>query len=136
MKKILGLGLLVGLAMTILGLALSRFFYFIWPSLNTEYQNAALFRPWSDPLMSIYFVYPFLLGIILAWLWAKTKSLFAGGYFKKGFSFGLIYWLVTIPGMVISYSTFPISLIMVFSWSLSGLVQTLVAGIILAKSNN
>lgn len=86
--------------------------------------------------MSIYFVYPFLLGIILAWIWHKIKVLFAGGYLKRGLSFGFIYWIITIPGMFISYSTFPISLVMVISWSLNGLIQILVAGIILAKTNN
>ena len=109
MKKILGLGLLVGLINLILGLALSQF---------------------------SYFVCPFLVGLILAWLWAKTKGLFKGSYFRRGFSFGLIYWLISIPGMVISYSSFPISLAMVFSWTLSGLVQYLAGGFILAKGNN
>jgi len=135
MKKILGLGLLVGLINLILGLALSQFSYFVWPSLNAEYQNPALFRSWSDPLMSIYFVCPFLVGLILAWLWEKTKGLFKGSYFRRGFSFGLIYWLISIPGMVISYSSFPISIAMVFSWTLSGLIQYLVGGFILAKGN-
>lgn len=136
MKKILGLGLSVGLINLILGLALSRFFYYIWPSLNAEYQNTSLFRPWSDPLMSIYFVYPFLLGLILAWLWEKAKNLFRGNYIRQGFSFGFIYWLLTIPGMIISYSSFPISFIMVFSWTLNNLILALVAGIILTKANN
>lgn len=87
--------------------------------------------------MSIYFVHPFVVGIILAWLWNKTKSLFSGANFwKKGALFGLVYWIITtIPGMIISYASFRLSFLMIVSWTVLGLVEVLCVGIICAAMN-
>lgn len=130
MKKIIVPGFLAGAAMLAASLVLNPVFAAILPELQMEYQNPALFRPWSDPLMSLIFVHPFVVGVILAWVWDKTKKIV-----KTGVMFGIIYWIVALPGMLISYSSFLVSLIMVLSWSLSGLLQALTAGIILAKIN-
>lgn len=134
MKKILLSGLLAGLVMFIASMLMGPITNVVFPTLNAEYQNSSLFRPWSDPLMSLYFVYPFVVGGILAWLWDKTKALTPKKiWWEKGATFGVGYWIITLPGMFISYSTFPISLGMVISWSLSSLVQLIAAGILLAR---
>jgi hypothetical protein len=79
-------------------------------------------------------VEPFILGIILAWIFSITKGLFKDkNAWKKGIYFGLCYWVITIPGMVMSYSSFPISLLMVMTWNVSILIQALVAGLIYAR---
>ncbi|MCX6817525.1 MAG: hypothetical protein NTU57_01580 [Candidatus Aenigmarchaeota archaeon] len=109
----------------------------LFPSLAAEYNNPALFRPWSDPLMSLYFVEPFVLGVIMAWFWNMAKGLIKEtDAIKKGVYFGLGYWVITIPGMIMSYSSFPISLLMTVSWSLSIFVQVICAGILFAKLNS
>jgi len=136
MKKIILSGLLAGVVMLVVGMVVGILFGAVFPALKAEYENTSLFRPWSDPIMSIFFVAPFILGIILAWIWTKTKGLFhAEKNWKKGLNFGLVYWVVTIPGMIISYSSFPISLLVVLSWSITILVQALCAGLIYAKLN-
>jgi hypothetical protein len=136
MKKIILSGLLAGVAMLAVGFGLGYAMMFIFPSLGAEYANTALFRPWSDPIMSLYFAHPFVLGFILAWVWNKVKGVIGGaGWSGKGTRFGLAYWLVTIPGMVISYASFPLSLLMVVSWSISILAQALAAGLILSAAN-
>ena len=48
-------------------------------------------------------------------------------------TFGVIYWLTTLPGMLISFSSFQVSLTMVVSWSLAALVEGVLAGILCAK---
>jgi hypothetical protein len=134
MKKLILPGLVTGLAMLIAGMAVSQIFGFLIPSIKTEYENANLFRPWSDPLMSLYFIHPFAVGIILAWVWSMVKDfLTAKSRTAKGISFGLIYWSITLPGMLISYATFPVSFTLVLSWTLSGLAQVICAGLILPK---
>jgi hypothetical protein len=134
MKKAILFGLLAGLAMLIVSVALGPLFNLIFPSLAAEYSNTNLFRPWSDPIMYLMFVEPFVLGIILGWIFYITKGLFKEKIvWKKGIYFGLCYWLVTIPGMVISYSSFPVSLLMVVTWSISILIQAIVAGLIYAR---
>ncbi len=134
MKKILLSGLLAGVVMIIVALAIGQVLNFIVPSVEKEYHNQNLFRPWSDPLMSLMFVEPFILGIILAWIWSKVKDLIKHeAFWRRGVCFGFVYWVITIPGMIMSYSTFPISLIMTVSWSASIFVQAICAGLIFSK---
>ncbi len=136
MKKIVVPGLVAGLAMLVVSMIVGKLFNLAFPSLMAEYQNTALFRPWSDPVMNIYWAQPFILGLILAWIWDMTKSLVAGGNAcVRGCRFGAIYWVVTVPGMVMSIASFPLSLVMVISWSASILAQALTAGYILALMN-
>jgi hypothetical protein len=134
MKKAILFGLLAGLAMLVVSVALGPLFNLIFPSLAAEYSNTNLFRPWSDPSMYLMLVEPFILGIILAWIFYITRNLFKDKKgWKRGIYFGLCYWVITIPGMVISYSSFPISLLMVVTWSISILIQAIVAGLIYAR---
>lgn len=134
MKKTLITGIIAGAAMLVLGLAIGQVFAKLAPSLKTEYENPNLFRPWTDPLMSLYFVQPFVLGILLAWVWNMTKGVIKGDtVLQKGFYFGLVYWALSFPGMIMSYSSFPLSLIIVISWSVTGLFQSICAGVLFSK---
>lgn len=136
MKKVILPGLLAGLVMAVISVLVGLLLDVLMPSLKGEYQNPNLFRAWSDPLMQLMYVQPFILGIILAWLWDRAKSLFlANSACAKGFQFGVIYWVLTIPGMFISYTSFPISLSMTLSWTISIFVQAIFAGWVLAKLN-
>lgn len=129
MKKVLVPGLTIGVAMLISGMATSQIFTAVFPTVMREYNNTALFRPWSDPAMSLYFLHPFAVGILLSFLWQKHKNVFAG----KGPQWALVYFVLTLPGMLISYASFPVSLLMIIEWTLSGFVQVMVAGLILGK---
>ena len=84
--------------------------------------------------MSVYYFVPLFSGIILAWIWDYVKEIIvADSIVKKGLIFAFIYWLTTIPGMMMSYSSFPLSFVIVFSWTVSNLFQALGAGLIFAK---
>lgn len=135
MRKVLIPGLVAGAAMLIVGMLLSQLINLAFPALMDQYQTV-LFRPWEDPLMSLYFAHPFVLGLALAFVWDKVKGLLAGGLLKRATHFALVYFMVaTIPGMLISYSSFPLSLLMILSWTVSSLLQALAAGLVLAKLN-
>jgi hypothetical protein len=134
-KKIILSGLLAGLILFLASMVVSGIFKVIFPAINAEYQNTNLFRPYSDPLMLLFFVHPFLVGVLLAWFWKKTKSIF-GENIKGGIKFGLTYWLISsIPGMFATYTSMPYSLEIVLSWLVTGLVEAVLAGIILSKMN-
>ena len=135
MKKWFFTGLLGGVIMLAAGMATGQIFQAFAPSLEAEYHNASLFRPWSDPLMMLYFIHPLLLGIILAWIWEQTKVIIRGDSdLKKGINFGLIVWLASsVPGMLMSYASFPLSFMIVLSWSLGGLIELLCLGILFSK---
>ena len=84
--------------------------------------------------MSLYYLYPFILGIILAWLWKRYLNLTGGNAnLRKAINFSVTYWIVTLPGMVISYSSYPISIAMISSWTINGLISSLVAGLVLFR---
>jgi len=136
MKKVIGPGIVAGVGMVVVGWLVSLVFGKIFPSLAIEYQNIAIFRPWSDPLMYLYILAPFVLGIALAIVWDKVKTHLSGSAFKTGISFGLFYWLVSLSGMIISYGSFKISLLMTISWTVTGLFQALVAGLIIVSMNS
>lgn len=135
MKKIIFYGLLAGLAMLIANFILSAILNYLFTALSSEYNNTNLFRPWSDPLMFLFFAHPFVLGVIWAWVWSKTKALFTSEKdYENGLNFGFVFWLVSLPGMLISYSCFQISLTMALSWTLGILVQALIAGFVFSKA--
>lgn len=117
------------------GLLVGQVFNVLIPSLTEEYKNENLFRAWTDPVMSLYFVHPFVLGLIMAWIWSYIRPLLPGRPASAGLVFGLIYMVTIIPGMLMSFSSFPLSAAMVISWLVSGLAEGLVAGWVLAYLN-
>lgn len=136
MKKILTSGLLGGVLMLTIGMTVGQLFQALVPSLKTEYENTDLFRPWSDPLMLLFFLQPFLLALGLAWVWDKVRFLLkAESDFKKGLTFSLLFWgIATLPGMLISYASFPLSALMIVSWTTGALIQLLCLGFLFSKT--
>lgn len=132
MKKVIGPGLLLGVIILVIGMITSYLFMFI-PSVAAEY-NSGFMRSWQDPLMMAFFLYPFILGLVFAWLWAKTKTSFKGKW--RGCYFGwLLFFLTTVPGMFITYTSFNLSFLIVLSWTVSGFLSAKIAGFFLAWIN-
>ena len=50
----------------------------------------------------------------------------------NGIRFGMLYWIVTLPAMFITYGTFPLTFTMVLSWIMTGLIQSICAGWIIS----
>ena len=120
-------GLISGLANLVLGFGINQFVTLLLPALANEYRNPAMFRPWSDPLMMVYFAYPFILGVAAAYLWEKVGK-------PKPAEFAKLYFLIaTVPGMFITYTSFQISFPMVLLWAVTGYIQVLVAGLVFVR---
>lgn len=136
MKKIIISGIVAGIAVLVLSMLWMNAYGMVFPAVAAEYKTA-MFRPWTDPLMTAFFAYPLILGLALAWAWSRTKSLFKQEEFwKRGTMFGLSVWLIaTIPGMFVTYTSFVVSFPMVLEWTLGGLLYSVVSGIIFAKLN-
>lgn len=127
-------GLIVGVINLVVGMGLNYVLQALFPALALEYQNTALFRPWSDPLMMLFLAYPFVLGIAAAYLWSIVGTKFTDNAYKKAFGFAKLYLIIaTIPGMFASYTCFQASFLMILSWVLSGFVQVYIAGLVFAK---
>jgi hypothetical protein len=129
MKKFILPALLGGLLLLIGSMAVGMIFNAIFPGLATEYTNPGLFRPWSDPLMNLYYLHPFLTMLLLAWIWDLVKPVVLGkNTFGRGLKFGLAFWVVSgIPGMLISFASFQVSLLMILSWLLGNLIGLIIS---------
>ena len=133
MKKIIAPGIVAGFVTLVVGVVISSLFV-AFPSVLADYQN--MMRPWSDPLIFVFALYPLLQGIMFAWVWDKTKNLFSGTTMERGARAGVLAWAVAIlPGLLANYSGFPLSLLTIVSWGVNGLVCAVISGMIFAKMN-
>jgi hypothetical protein len=135
MKKVFVPGLVAAIAVLAAAIVVGMLFNVI-PSIKAEYENYQIFRPMNDPIMFIYFIQPFLLSFALAWVWNKAKGLFPGNLMKRTFYYALIYWFVAIvPGMIMSISSFKITVLVTLSWTISSFVQAWVASLVIIRMN-
>jgi len=136
MKKVFWTGLVAGIAMVLVNMALNPVFNIIFPSLQGAYESNAIFRPWTDPIMMLFFLYPIVLGFALAWVWGRTKQLFHKNPWCNGMRFGFTYFFVSgLPGFLVNYSSFNLPISMISTWTIMGLFNGIVAGLILARLN-
>jgi hypothetical protein len=135
MKKILWTGLLTGIAMLFVNIAINPLFNIIFPSLKDAYMNE-FFRPWDDPIMMLFFAYPILLGFPLAFIWEKTKKQFGNCKTQNALIFTLIFiTTISLPTFFINYSSFNLPFTMILSWTLMSVINGLSAGLVLTSLN-
>jgi len=136
MKKILKEGVIVAVAMFLFNMLLNLVFNFLMPTLQEQYMDNPVFRPWDDPVMMLFWAYPLALGIAFAWVWSKTKKLFKGTPCQRGWNFGLVYFFISgLPIFIINYSSFDLPFAMIFTWTLMSFFNGVVAGKVLARIN-
>ncbi len=134
MKKPVVTTILSAFAMLAAGMAIGYLFDFLIPSLKVEYQNAALYRPWEDPMMYLFFLQPFVLCGTLVWGWARIKDHFTGSTGSKALQVALImFFLSVIPGMLMTLSSFKVSVLATATWTVSGFLQVLVAALVFVR---
>ena len=135
MKKVLYSGLIAGFVLFVLcygGLYLTvRFF----PAVFIEYNNPLFNSDGSRDLL--FYLHAFVISFALSWFWDRFKSLFKGSFLLRGFEFGLVYSIVALlPVMWITFSALDVTIVMVISWFLYGLMQAIAAGIVFARINS
>lgn len=134
MKRLFISGLIAGVVLFIIsygGMYLTiRFF----PELFVEYNNPLFL---SDGSKDVFFYsHAFVISIALSVVWERFKNLFKGPAILKGIEFGFVYALLALlPILWITFSSLDITFVMVASWFIYGLFQSVVAGIIFAKLN-
>ena len=132
MKKFLIKGIAAGAVLLILSYAALYLIVTLVPSLAEQYYDP-IFSFDGDKAV-LYFLHPFVLSFALAWFWRRFKGLFHGPFWWRGIEMGLVYGLIaTLPAMWIIFSSLSISLALVFSWLLYGVLQAMVVGIIFAR---
>jgi hypothetical protein len=127
MKKLVAPALLSGLSMLAAGIAIGYLFDFLIPSLKTEYENTALYRSMDDPLMYLFFFQPFIVCGTLVWGWSRIREHFTGSTGSKAFRVALI------PGMLMTFSSFKVSVMATVTWTVMGFFQVLVAALVFIR---
>jgi hypothetical protein len=134
MKKLVVPALVSAVAMLAAGIIIGYLFNFLFPSVKAEYENTALYRAWDDPLMYLFFLQPFILAALLVWGWEKIKSHFQGSIGRKAFNVSLIMLALSIiPGMLMTISSFKVSLLAILTWTISAFIQVLVASLVFIR---
>ena len=136
-KKYIVHGLLAGLMMLVVGMLAGWIINMLFPGLATQYESSQVLRPMNDPLMIWYFVYFFVLGIGIAWLWEMLKDKVKGKTACQRAKYLIVrYWpAILLPGMMITYSSFQMSFAVIASWSVTSFVQLYAGFWVLAKKN-
>lgn len=133
-KKIIFSGLAVGLVLLLLSVIALYGTAWLFPSLAVQYFDPTFDR--QSDRAPFYFAHPFVVGLALAWLWNRCKNIFSVSIPGRGIRFGFSYWLVAVfPMMWLIYSAINVSLSLVVSWLIFGLIQGMVGGVLLAKMN-
>lgn len=134
MKKIIISGLIAGILLFILSYGGLYFAVKFFPSLFIEYNNPIFNSDGSRDIL--FYMHAFIISFALSWFWDRFKGLFKGGFIIRGLEFGFVYSIVALlPVMWITFSALDITITMVISWFLYGLTQSIVAGLVFAKTN-
>ena len=91
-------------------------------------------RPPDDPIMALFFLYPFLFAFIAAFVFELVKGSLNGSRDKKGLLFGFILiLLILIPNILVIFSSMTYPAGFYVSNILSGIIGYPILGIIFAR---
>jgi len=129
-KKFLISGILAGIVIEILSMIIST----VMQALG-NYNVLALggMRNISDPIMALFFVYPFVLGFAMTYVYSKMEKQLKGSYVDKGKSFGLITWILAgLPSAFLVWSSMNYPIGFTISSLIGSLIYIPCAGIVIA----
>lgn len=134
MKKIISSGLIAGSILFLLSYGGLYFAVKFFPGLFIEYNNPLFNSDGSRDVL--FYLHAFIISFALSWFWDRFKGLFHGTFIMRGIEFGLVYALVALlPVMWITFSALDITVPIVASWFVYGLMQAIITGLIFARIN-
>jgi hypothetical protein len=102
MKKFIISGLAAGAVILVLWNVVGLIFGMFGFSVS----NLAGMRNFNDPIMMLYFLYPFVFGFALAYLYPLVEGKIKGDIVSKGFAFGMIMFTVnSIPSAYLNLTS-------------------------------
>lgn len=132
MKIFLFKGIIAGAVLLVFSYGALYLMVNFFPNLAEQYYDPVFSLEGDKALL--YFAHPFILSFALAWFWRRFKSLFHGPFWWRGMEMGMVYGLIaTLPAMWITYSSMAVSVGLVITWFIYGVIQAMVVGIIFAK---
>ncbi len=134
MKKIIVSGFVAGIVLLILSALGLYMTVWLFPSIAQQYFDPAFDTQTSRVML--YYMHPFVISIALAWFWSRYKTVLTGSFITKGIEFGLIYAGIAIfPMMWLIYSSISVSIEMLATWLVLGILQGVISGLIFEKMN-
>jgi hypothetical protein len=134
MKKIILAVATSTVVQLLLGVAMMYGAIYFFPQLMEEYFSP-VFRP-SGQEDWLFYAHPLILSIALKWFWERYKNLFKGSLLLRALEVALVYFIVALlPVLWLTFSAIDVSLAIMSTWLLYGLVQSFAAGIVFAKLN-
>jgi hypothetical protein len=126
-------GLFAGIIMLLVMLIVMNGLVIIFPQIEQEY-STHVYRNCDDILFLLLFLHPFLLGLIISWTWNLTSIIMKGDELTKVVNFTFAYIMIAqIPGLFLMYSFMNVSLLMIMSWLMNGLLQVLCGSFVISK---
>ena len=133
-KQFLVGGILSGVGILAVSIIFSWLTQNIW---QYDVMDLAGMRSIDDPICILYFVYPWVLGFSLSFVYPYFEKSLDGESNTKGWKFGLLMWIVvgiTSAFLVFSSMDYPIGFTV--NSVVGSLLDTLIAGIIIANIFN
>lgn len=127
--------LIAGIMVLLVSLVLLYSIIYLLPSVMAEYYNP-VFRSSSFETDWLFYAHPFVLSISLYWFWDRFKTFFTGSFIWRAFEIALAYGIIAmLPVLWLTFSAIDISVFMVTTWIIYGILQSFVAGLVFAKMN-
>ncbi len=131
MRKFLLAGLLGGLAIFIVSMALSFVVQAIAPY---DIFSLAGMRSIDDPLMMFFFLVGWVYAFPMAYAYSHFKGSMQGTFVQKGIRFGFLVWLLTaVPTTFIIFTTMTYPLGFHLDSIVGGLIWLMAGSIVIAK---
>lgn len=125
---------ITSLVLFVLSIVLFYASAWLFPLTTQEYLSSVFRSAGKTDWM--YYCHPIIVSIALKWFWERYKSLFKGGLLLRALEVSLVYGVVALlPVLWLSFSTIELSLTMVITWMLYGLIQAFTAGLMFAWLN-
>ncbi len=101
-----------------------------FPQVIEEYYSP-VFRSNSFNTDWLFYLHPFVLSAALYWFWNRATEMSAGSGIAKALKVALTYGLVGMaPVLLLTFSAIDISVFMVITWLVYGILQALLACLI------
>ena len=134
MSKVLISWFTAGVLMLVLGIGMVYAGIYFFPKIADEYFSP-VFRKAGETDWTFY-IHPFILSFGLKWFWEKYKGIFKGNVVMRAIEVALVYGIVALlPILWLTFSAIDVSLKMVVTWFIYGVVESFAAGVIFAKMN-
>jgi hypothetical protein len=133
MRSKTGQVFLAGIAVLFTSLALLYSAIEFFPYIMEDYYND-VFRASSFKTDWLFYAHPFVLCAALRWFWERFRMVFRGIGIVRAIELGLVYGAVSIlPVLWLTFSAINVSLVMVITWLVYGIIQATVAGWVFLK---